>query len=81
MELVGQETCPLTEDPALAALAALNAARAWATIVDRHWRLVYMSDDPRLSFGGLLELMPLPLGAFLAGQVDEVELAAQSAPG
>lgn len=64
----GQETCPLPEDPALAAMAvALNDAGHWANLVDRQWRWVYMTDDIRLTFGGLLELVPFPLGAHFFG--------------
>jgi class 3 adenylate cyclase len=74
-----QETCPLPEDPTLAAIArALNDAGYWAVIVDRHWRNLYMTDAQRLSEGGMLELLPFPVGvhinspesldAFLAGR-------------
>jgi class 3 adenylate cyclase len=68
MQTVGQETCPLPDDPSLAAMAvALNDARQWAEIVDRQWRLVYMTDDARLSYGGLLERASVPLGAHYFG--------------
>ncbi len=61
-------TCPLPDDPRLAAIAgALNDAGHWATIADRDWRLVRMTDALRLSFGGLLELAPLALGAHMYG--------------
>ena len=63
-----QETCPLPADPALAALAlALNDAGYWATIVDRDWRNLYMTDALRLSYGGLLELAPFPVGVHSFG--------------
>ena len=59
-----QETCPLPDDPTLAAIAsALNDAGHWAIIVDRNWRNLYITDALRLSRGGLLELAPFPLGA------------------
>lgn len=59
----GQETCPLPEDPTLAAIArALNDAGYWAIIVDRGSRNLYMTDAQRLSEGGLLELTPFPVG-------------------
>ena len=75
----GQETCPLPEDPTLAAMArALNDAGYWAMIVDRDGRNLYMTDAQRISEGGLLELAPFPVGvhsyspeslnAFLAGR-------------
>jgi class 3 adenylate cyclase len=61
--LIGQETCPLPEDPVLAAVArALNDGGYWAEIVDRGWRGVYMTDDTRRMYGGRSELAPYPLG-------------------
>jgi class 3 adenylate cyclase len=64
--LGGQETCPLPDDPTLAAIArALNDAGYWAIIVDRNWRNRYMTDAQRLSEGGLLELAPFPVGAHI----------------
>ena len=68
MQTVGQETCPLPDDPSLAAIAvALNDAGQWADIVDRQWRSVYMTDDARLSYGGLLERASVALGAHYFG--------------
>jgi class 3 adenylate cyclase len=62
----GQETCPLPDDPTLAAIAkALNDAGYWAIIVDRNWRNLYMTDAQRLSEGGLLELAPFPVGVHI----------------
>jgi class 3 adenylate cyclase len=62
----GQETCPLPDDPTLAATArALNDAGYWAIIVDGSWRNVYMTDAQRLSEGGLLELAPFPVGVHI----------------
>ena len=64
----GQQTCPLPDDPALAeAAAALNLAGAWAHVVDRDWRWVYMTDDTRLSLGRLLGMVPVPLGRHYFG--------------
>jgi class 3 adenylate cyclase len=58
----------LPEDPALAAIAAaLRDAGHWADIVDRHWRHVYVTDELRLSWGGLLELAPVAIGAHYFG--------------
>src|SRR3954468_4899609 len=68
MRVVGQETCPLPDDPVLAAVAgALNDAGYWAEIVDREWRGIYMSDDARRIYGGRVELAPFPVGAHLFG--------------
>jgi class 3 adenylate cyclase len=75
MFVVADETCPLPDDPALAATAqALNEAGQWAEIVDRDWRGVYMTDDARRIYGGRVELAPYPVGAFLLGP-DRVSLS------
>ena len=64
----GQETCPLPDDPALAeAASALNVARAWAHVVDRDWRWVYMTDDVRLSLGRPPRMIDVPLGLHYFG--------------
>lgn len=63
-----QETCPLPEDPTLAAWAtAMNDAGQWAEIFDSEWRFVYMTDDVRLMFGGRREPAEVPLGLFSWG--------------
>src|SRR4051812_2703460 len=68
MHLVGQETCPLPDDPALAAMAtALNEGGYWAEIVDRDWRCVYMTDDARQIYGARVELAPFPIGVHICG--------------
>jgi class 3 adenylate cyclase len=65
----GQETCPPPDDAALAeAAVALNEGRAWALIVDRDWRLVYMTDDMRLSVGHPLRMVSVPLGLHSFGR-------------
>ena len=46
------ETMPLPEDPTLAAYAAvLNETGHWASILDAQWRLVFVTDEVRLSTG------------------------------
>jgi class 3 adenylate cyclase len=68
MEVSSQETCPLPEHPVLAELASgLNRIGEWAQLFDREYRLVYMTDEERLSNGGLAEMVPLPLGAYAFG--------------
>jgi class 3 adenylate cyclase len=63
-----RDTLPLPDDPALAAVAgALHDAGQWAEIIDRDWRYVYMTDDYRLSMGGVAELAPVPVGAHVFG--------------
>jgi class 3 adenylate cyclase len=68
VQISSQEPCPLPEDQFLSEVAvAMRDARLWGEIVDRDWREVYMTDDLRLSYGGLLELAPFPLGAHIFG--------------
>jgi class 3 adenylate cyclase len=43
---------------------ALSAAGHWGEIVDRDWRCAYLTDDASLSYGGLAELAPYPVGAY-----------------
>src|SRR5215212_10005732 len=75
MHLIGDEPCPLPEDPSLAATAAaLNGAGYWGEIVDQHWRGVYMTDDARWMFGARAEFAPYAVGAHFLGR-DRVEHA------
>jgi hypothetical protein len=49
-----REPCPLPDDPVLAELVeAMRKAGQWAEVVDTSWRLVYMTDDPRLVNAGM----------------------------
>lgn len=62
------ETCPLPGNPVLAETAeALNEAGLWAYVLDRQYRVVYMTDELRRSNGGLTEMVRVPLGAHLFG--------------
>lgn len=59
---------PLPEDPALAdAASAIRDTGHWGWVVDERWRLMWASDEVRLSFGALVELAPFELGAHLFG--------------
>jgi len=59
---------PPPDDPALAAAAAaLNTAGYWAEVVDCDWRLVFMTDELRFTYGALLGRASVPLGAFYFG--------------
>jgi class 3 adenylate cyclase len=61
--------CPLPEHPVLAEAAiALNANGWWGMIVDPDWRLAFVSDDLRLTFGGQTEMVPVALGAYFFGE-------------
>jgi class 3 adenylate cyclase len=63
-----EATLPLPDDPALAAAAsALNSAGYWAELVDHEWRLVFMTDELRFSYGDLLGHAAVPVGAFYFG--------------
>jgi class 3 adenylate cyclase len=68
MHIVGPETCPLPDDPVLAATAAaFNDAGQWAEIFDRDWGVVYITDEARWMYGGKVELAPFPLGGRIFG--------------
>ena len=46
------ETLPLPEDPFVAAAASvLNDAGHWAYVLDAQWRIAFVTDELRLSFG------------------------------
>ena len=63
-----QEPYALPEDPALAdAARAIRDTGHWAWIVDDRWRIVWASDDIRLSFGALVERASFPIGALFFG--------------
>ncbi len=60
-ELDGSYSLP--DDPLLAdAAAALRDSGSWGQVVDHQWNLVYVSDELRLSFGGVGELAPFAIG-------------------
>lgn len=64
----GQESYQLPEDPALAEVAmALRDAGHWGWVVDDRWRLVYVTDDLRLTFGGYVELARFAIGEHFFG--------------
>jgi class 3 adenylate cyclase len=68
MPVSSQETCPLPEHPVLAEVASdFNRIGAWAAVYDREYRVAYMADDFRLTGGGLVEMVPVPLGAYVFG--------------
>jgi class 3 adenylate cyclase len=48
---------------------AMGDAGQWGEIVDPNWRWVHVTDDLRLSYGGLLELADVSLGEHYVGRV------------
>lgn len=55
------------EDPTLAAVArALQDAGHWAFVVDDRWRVVFVTDELRLVFGGTVELARFAIGEHLS---------------
>ncbi len=66
--MAGSETHRLPEDPALAHVAAaMQGAGHWGWVLDHRWRIVFVTDELRLTFGGHLALADFPLGAHLFG--------------
>jgi class 3 adenylate cyclase len=56
-------TLPLPEDPFVASAAsALNDAGHWAYLLDAHWRIVFATDELRLSFGDTGAATSVPVG-------------------
>ena len=49
------------------AVRALGAAGHWGWIVDDRWRVLWVSDDLRLSFGALVEHAPFEVGGHMFG--------------
>lgn len=63
MPFDGQESYPLPEDSTLAEVAiALRDAGHWAVVLDDRWRLVYVTDEQRFTFGGYQELAAFAVG-------------------
>ncbi|MGZ8753231.1 MAG: hypothetical protein ACXW2C_10830 [Acidimicrobiia bacterium] len=57
------ETFPVPEDPTLAAYAtALNETGHGANIMDARWRVVFVTDELRLSLGEQFDAFARPLG-------------------
>ncbi len=59
---------PLPDDPNLAAWAsALNDAGHWADVYDAGWRMVFATDELRLTFGDTGAVTVLPIGFHILG--------------
>lgn len=68
MRIERDEPCPVPQDPILADVAAaLRDTGDWGWVVDADWRLVYMTDQLRLSFGGMVEMAPAVVEEHLFG--------------
>jgi class 3 adenylate cyclase len=64
----GQESYPLPQDSTLSEVAiALRDAGHWASVVDDRWRLVYVTDEQRRTFGGHKELARFAIGKHMYG--------------
>ena len=70
MTTVGGQTCPLPADAVLREMAiAMSEAGQWGEIVDHNWLWAYVTDELRLSYGGLLGLADVALGEHYVGRV------------
>ncbi len=68
MLVEANQSCPLPDDPILADVAvSVRDSHDWAWIVDRDWRVRYMTDEHRASFAAGMGMIPIPLGAYLFG--------------
>ena len=62
------ELCPLPDDPVLAEWAtAMREVGDWGWIVDSSWRLLFVTEEQRLSLAYDVEMTPLPIGEHLFG--------------
>ena len=58
------ELGPLPNDPVLAEwAAAMREVGDWGWIVDSSWRLLFVTEEQRLSLAYDVEMTPLPIGA------------------
>lgn len=58
----------MPEDPVLAEVAAaLQGSGHWGWVVDDRWRIVFVTDELRFTFGGHTELSHWPIGEFFLG--------------
>ncbi len=64
--MTDQQSHALPEDPALAEVAAsLQGAGHWGWVVDPQWRILFVTDELRLTFGGNVELADWPVGVHM----------------
>ena len=64
--MTDQPSHPLPDDPALAEVAAsLQGAGHWGWVVDPQWRILFVTDELRLTFGGNVELADWPIGVHM----------------
>lgn len=68
MRVAVDQPCPIPGDPLLAEVArSLQDTGNWGWIVDAEWRVLFNSDEQRLSFGGSIEMVAVVLGEHLFG--------------
>ena len=59
---------PLPDDPLLAEVASVvRDAGDWAWVVDRDWRVRYVTDEQRIGFNAGVGLAPFPIGVHMFG--------------
>ena len=64
--MTDRQSHTLPEDPALAEVAAsLQGAGHWGWVVDPQWRILFVTDELRLTFGGNVELAEWPIGVHM----------------
>ncbi len=62
----GRQTYALPDDPALAEVAAsLQGSGHWGWVVDPQWRILFVTDELRLTFGGNVGLANWPVGVHM----------------
>lgn len=68
MRSIDEQSYPLPDHPALRDVAAaLRDAQQWGLIADADWRLVYVTDELRLTFGGFVHRSSWAIGAHFFG--------------
>jgi class 3 adenylate cyclase len=76
------QPCPLPEDALLAEWATvLRDTGDWAWIVDSSWRLIFVTDEQRLSLAAGVELAPFVIGEHMfSSQMVEVSAGWRTGP-
>jgi class 3 adenylate cyclase len=68
MRIEANEPCPLPDDPVLAeAAVGLRDCGEWGWLVDRDWRLVYVTDEQRRSLALGAKMVEIVIGVHIFG--------------